>query len=53
MDKSEHETHTFADESVSFIGEAGLDLSGHVDRFVFGEFIDTNVIDKFLDLLFS
>jgi hypothetical protein len=53
MDKLENEAHTFADESVSFIKESGLDPLGHVDGLVFGEVIDPDVIDQFLDLLFS
>ena len=53
MDKLENEAHTFADESVSFIKESCLDPLGHVDRLVFGEVIDPDVIDKFLNLLFS
>jgi hypothetical protein len=44
---------TFADESVSLVREPGFDFSSHVDLLVFSEFINMNVIDQFLDLLFS
>lgn len=36
---------------MAFVGEAGFDLAGHVDRLVLGEFVDIHVIDQLLNLL--
>lgn len=43
--------HTFANESVSRIGQAGFDFHCHVDGLVLGELVDFHVIHELLDLL--